>query len=252
MTLGLGQYLAHRRRLAAVGNRPERRVAHAEHRPHAPLTREEWRRITAIFVFFGFTVLFWSVYEQAGSSLTLFADRLTRTEVAGHAFPSSWFQCVQAVFVIALAPLYSVLWIRLGRRAPGSPIKFAVGLLFLGLGIALMVPAAALSAQGRVSPLWLVGVYFLEVVGELCLSPVGLSTVTKLAPVRLVGLMMGVWFLATSIGNKIAGYLASFFDERDPGLMMTLFGSMAVASVLAAGLLVVLAPGMRRLMSGVR
>jgi POT family proton-dependent oligopeptide transporter len=252
MTLGLVQFLAHRRRLTHVGNPPEHSTRQSDREARTPLTTAEWRRIGAIFVFFAFTVLFWSVYEQAGSSLTLFADRLSRNEIFGWEFPSSWYQSVQAVFVIALAPIYSVLWLRLGARQPSSPIKFAVGLLFLGLGIALMVPAAAFAAAGRVSPLWLVGVYFLEVVGEMCLSPVGLSTVTKLAPARLVGLMMGVWFLATALGNKIAGYLGGFFDESNTALMMKLFGSMGIASVVAAGALVLLAPRMRRLMGSIR
>jgi POT family proton-dependent oligopeptide transporter len=252
MTLGLAQFIAHRRRIAHVGGRPARRASARAAAPPEPLSREEWRRIGAIFVLFAFTVLFWSVYEQAGSSLTLFADRLTDNRMFGWEFPSSWYQSVQAVFVIALAPVYSVMWFRLGDRQPASPIKFAVGLFFLGVGTVLMVPAAMLSASGRVSPLWLVGVYFLQVVGELFLSPVGLSTVTRLAPPRLVGLMMGVWFLASSLGNKIAGYLGGFFDEGNTSLMVQLFGSMAVASVVAAGVLVALAPMMRRLMGGVR
>src|SRR6185295_6736085 len=115
----------------------------------------------------------------------------------------------------------------LGPRQPSSPAKFAIGLLFLGLGTSLLVPAAALAVSARVSPVWLVVVYFLQVVGEMCVSPVGLSTVTKLAPAKLVGLMLGVWFLASSLGNKMAGSLGGLFEESDASRNEWLFGSMA-------------------------
>ena len=250
MTLGLIQYLVHRERLRHVGNltTPAERIA----TPNQPLTRQEWLRVAAIGVFFAFTVLFWSVYEQAGSSLTLFADRLTRNEAFGWAFPSSWFQSVQAVFVIALAPVYSAMWLKMDNRQPSSPAKFSIGLLFLGLGTLLMVPAAVMAGSGRVSPWWLVVVYFLQVVGEMCLSPVGLSTVTRLAPAKLVGLMMGVWFLASAIGNKFAGELGGLFDDANPTGNAWLFGGMAAGSLVAAALLAVLTPKVRSLMGGVR
>lgn len=250
MTLGLAQYLAHRRRFANIG------VRTASARPSiaaapALLIADDWRRIGAIAIFFAFTVIFWSVYEQAGSSLTLFADRLTRNEIGGWAFPSSWYQSIQAVWVILLAPIFSIVWLRLGSRQPSSPAKFAIGLLWLGLGTSLLVPAAALAASARVSPLWLVAVYFLQVVGEMCVSPVGLSTVTKLAPAKLVGLMMGVWFLASSLGNKIAGSLGGLFDETNSARNEWLFGSMAAAVLLASALMALTSPRIRRLMGGV-
>lgn len=118
--------------------------------------------------------------------------------------------------MIILAPIFSWLWVRMGDRQPSSPAKFTFGLLFIGLGYVLMVPAAMLTVAGKISPLWLVGLYFLEVMGERCLSPVGLSTVTKLAPARLVGIMMGVWFLAAALGNKLAGYFAIFLMRTIP------------------------------------
>lgn len=216
------------------------------------LTATEWKRLTAIFIFFLFITLFWSIYEQAGSSLNLFADRLTRTEALGFAFPSSWFQAVPALFVIALAPLFSALWLRLGARQPSAPAKFTLGLIALGGGTLLMIPASLLAANARVSPVWLLGVYFLHVVGEMCLSPVGLSTVTKLAPVKLVGLMLGVWFLASALGNKIAGALAGLFNEKDTDLLIKLFGGMTLAAFFAAAVLALLTPAIRRLMSGVK
>ncbi|MBC7999388.1 MAG: peptide MFS transporter, partial [Leptolyngbya sp.] len=143
------------------------------------LTPEELKRIGAIAVLFCFNILFWAIYEQGGSSLNLFADKLTDCRINGWAFPSTWLQSLQAAFVIILAPMFSWLWVKLGDKDPSSPTKFAIGLTFLGLGIGLMVPAATLAQQGKVSPLWLIMVYLFQVIGEMCLSPVGLSTVTK-------------------------------------------------------------------------
>ena len=197
-------------------------------------------------------MLFWAAYEQKGASLNLFALKLVRTEIFGWSFPSSWLQSLTAFYVILLAPLFSVLWVRLGDRQPSSPAKFTLGLLFIGVGYLLMVPVCALTATGRVSPLWLVALYFLEVVGEMCLSPVGLSTVTKLAPARLLGLMMGVWFLAASFGNKIAGYLGGFFEAGSPAVLIRLYGGIAAGLLLATLLLAALAPRIRRLMGTVK
>ena len=127
------------------------------------------------------------------------------TNAFGFEFPASWLQSLTPFYVILLAPVFAKLWVRLGARQPSSPTKFALGLLAIGLAFCLLVPASALTASGKISPLWLVGVYLLDVIGELCLSPVGLSTVTRLSPARFVGLMMGLWFFATSLGNKLAG-----------------------------------------------
>lgn len=252
MCLGLAQYLLHRRHLATVGARPERRApVEAAAAPKEPLTPEEWKRIAAIMVFFTFIVIFWSIYEQAGTSLNLFADRLTNCDLFGWKFPSSWFQSFNPILVITLAPVFSWLWIKLGSRQPSSPAKFAVGLLFIALGIGLMVPASMLAAHGRVSLWWLVAVYMVQVVGELCLSPVGLSTVTKLAPAKLTGLMLGIWFLASSIGNLFAGYFGGFFNDKDTGVLVTLFGTMALVALAAAAILTLLTPSIRKLMGGV-
>jgi POT family proton-dependent oligopeptide transporter len=213
----------------------------------AQLTAGEWKRVGAIFVFFLFTILFWAAYEQKGASLNLLAKDLVRTEVFGMRFPSSWLQSCTPAFVILLAPVFSYLWVRLGKRQPSSPIKFTLGLLFIGLAYCLLVPAAWMTAYGRISPLWLIGLYFLEVVGEMCLSPVGLSTVTKLAPVKLVGIMMGVWFLAASFGNKLAGYLSGFYVPQ-AGTLVKLYGGIAIGLLVSAGLLALLTPRVKRLM----
>jgi proton-dependent oligopeptide transporter, POT family len=144
------------------------------------------------------------------------------------------------VFILALAPLFSWLWIRLGSRQPSSPSKFTLGLTFVGLGMVLMTFAASLTHSGRVSPIWL-GLYLIHTIGELCLSPIGLSTVTKLAPARMVGLMMGVWFLSLSIGNYAAGWAATFYQD-DARSLVRLFGSLALLSLFAAGALCLLIP----------
>ena len=168
------------------------------------------------------------------------------------AFPSSWFQSLQSTYVILLAPVFSWLWIKLGEKQPSSPGKFSLGLLFLGIGIAVMVPAAILTAQGKVSPIFLIAVYFVETLGELCLSPVGLSTVTKLAPARLASLTMGGWFVSTAIGNKLAGHFSGYLQSDSSGAMSYLFGAMAIAALTAAGLLAALTPFIKKLMGSVR
>ena len=200
-------------------------------------------------VFFLAASLFWAAYEQAGSTLNLFGDRYTRTEVLGFSFPSSWFVSVQAGFVILLAPVFAWLWVWLGPREPSSPAKFAIALLFAALAFLLLVPAGVMAQGGvKVSPLWLVGAYFIEELGELSLSPVGLSVVTKLAPTRIVGLMMGVWFLSNALGNKLAGWSAGFISTMP---LATLFGTTAVVMLGAALVMALLIKPVRNLMGGV-
>lgn len=252
MTLGLIVYLLNRRRLGHVGNRTTRQQKKEKQAvPSVPLTRTDWKRIGAIFIFFLFTILFWAAYEQKGASLNLFAKSLVRTEAFGVRFPSSWLQSCTPLFVIMLAPIFSILWVRLGKRQPSSPVKFTLGLMFIGLAYCVLVPASAMTAYGRISPLWLVGLYFIEVVGEMCLSPVGLSTVTKLAPVKLVGIMMGVWFLAASFGNKVAGYLSGFFVANNSTQLVKLYGGIAAGLLISAGLLALLTPKVKKLMGTV-
>ncbi len=212
------------------------------------LKDEDSRRLAAILIFFIAAIVFWAVYEQAGSSLTLFADELTRNEIGSWKFPSSYFQSVNAIFIVAVAPIFAWLWIWLGHRQPSTPFKFALGLGFMGLSFALMMPASQLTAAGRVSPWWLVGVYFLQTLGEMCLSPVGLSTMTKLAPARLVGLVMGIWFLAMSLGNKLAGVIAEDFASTNPQALSNFFFQQTIVVAAATLALFLLTPWVRRLM----
>ncbi len=165
--------------------------------------------------------------------------------------PSSWYQAANPLFVILLAPVFAVLWTKLGDRQPSSPLKFALGLFFLAAGFLLMVPAARLAVEGRVSPLWLFGLYFLQTVGEMFVSPVGLSTFTKLSPARLVGAMMGIWFLGAAFGNKFAGVLASAFGEGDASKLDAFFGQQAAAVFILAAIFLALVPWVRRRMGGV-
>ena len=209
------------------------------------------KRIAAVFVFFIAAMIFWAIFEQAGITIALFADELTRTEVLGWVFPSAWFQSLNPLFVILLVPFFASAWTRLGSNQPSSPMKFVFGLFFLGLSFLLMVPAALLTAEGRVSPLWLIGLFLLQTIGELFLSPVGLSTMTKLAPMKFVGLMLGVWFLAAAWGNKLAGVLGSGFSASDAENLANFFLQQALLVAVAMLLLLALVPWVKKLMSGV-
>jgi len=211
------------------------------------LKGEELRRVLVIFILFVFSILFWMTYEQAGSSLTLFADRLTRTTIFGWTYPSSWFQAVPALFVIIFASIIGALWLKLGDRQPSSPGKFTIGLFFAGIAFVVIAFAATLAGSGRVSPMWLVLVYFLQTIGELCLSPVGLSTTTKLSPGRMVGLMLGVWFLSISIGSYIAGLATGLFAGNDNHALTRGFGIFAGITLAAAIILAVLTPLIKRM-----
>src|SRR2546427_5528485 len=185
MVLGVTQYIFGKDRLRPaldkLGERPKASSA-ARATGGSGSISEEWKRVAAVVVFFVFASLFWAAYEQGGSTLNLFADRYTRLSAFGVSFPSSWFQSVPAAFVILLAPVMGWLWLRLGNREPSSPAKFVLGLLFAGISFLVLVPAAMSAQSGPrilVSPLWLVASYFVLEVGELALSPVGLSVVTK-------------------------------------------------------------------------
>ena len=255
MIFGLVQYIYGRKYLRAGMERLDQAASESKKTETGEVSRglnfttAEWKRLAAIVVFFLFASIFWGAYEQAGSTLNLFADRFTRLSVFGMSFPSSWFQSVPAFFVITLAPLFAWLWVRLGSKEPSSPAKFTLGLLLVGLAFLLLVPGSRIAEAGiRVSPMWLVGVYFLEVVGELCLSPVGLSLVTKLAPRRVIGLMMGVWFLSIAVGSIIAGKMAGFMESYP---MPKLFGSVGTVAVAASIILALLIRPIRKLMGGV-
>jgi POT family proton-dependent oligopeptide transporter len=208
-------------------------------------TRDERNRLVVIVVLFLAAAIFWGGYEQAGSSLNLFAKNSTDLLLGGWEIPASWFQSVPAFYVLVLSVVFTVLWTVLGPRQPSSVAKFALGLVFLGAGFVVMVFAALRVADGgRVGPSWLLVTYFLHVTGEMCLSPIGLSAVTKLAPARVTSTMMGVWFLASSIGSLAAGLAGGLYETLP---LPTLFGLSAVVAVLAGALLGLAVPWLRKL-----
>jgi POT family proton-dependent oligopeptide transporter len=174
---------------------------------------EERKRVIALFIVVFFVIFFWAAYEQAGSSMNLFADKNTDLHDGSRAVPSSWIQSVHPVVILVFAPLFAMMWTALGRRRrePSTALKMVLGLALLATGFLFMVLGGSRADTGvLVSPFWLVAAYTFHTWGELCLSPVGLSYVTKVAPVRFASLLMGVWFLANAAANKIAGSLAAY------------------------------------------
>jgi proton-dependent oligopeptide transporter, POT family len=258
MALGLVQYVVGKRRLQPALDRlekapkPQTQNAAQTEGSGWNLTSTEWKRLSVIVVFFLVAILFWGAYEQAGSTLNLFADRYTRTELFGFSFPSSWFQSVQPIFVVILAPVFAWLWVKLGPHEPSTPGKLAIGVFAMAIAFLMLVPAGAMaqSAAGvRVSPWWLIVSYALSEVGEICLYPVGLSAVTKLSPPRIVGLMMGVWMLSNAFGNKLAGWAAGFFSTTP---LNTLFGTVGVILLVTGVVFALLVKPLQRLMGGVQ
>ncbi|MGH8597453.1 MAG: peptide MFS transporter, partial [Gammaproteobacteria bacterium] len=201
-------------------------------------TADERHRLKQILVLFLAAVVFWSLFEQGGSTLNLFAARDTDRYLPwlGYEFPATWFQSLNPLLIIVLAPVFAWGWVALGPRNPASTIKFMLGLILAAAGFAVLIAAAKIAEAGvKVSPWWLVATYGLQTLGELCLSPVGLSAMSRLAPSRIAGLTMGVWFLATSAGNYLGGRTASLYDAFTlPQLfsVVTIFG-LSAAAVLA-------------------
>jgi POT family proton-dependent oligopeptide transporter len=227
------------------------------------LTGIEKGRVAVIGVLFMAAAVFWAGFEQHGSSFNLVGERLTNRVIAGWEAPAGWLQSANPMFIILFAPLFAWLWIYLARtgREPSSPAKFAIGLLLLGTGFVVMIFAMTRSAQGElISPMWLLAAFYLHTMGELTLSPVGLSTVTKLAPRRMVGQMMGIWFMASSLGNLIAGQVAGMIGSEEieaageisPAAASTVFTTVAIVGIGAGLLLLLLTPLVKRWMGGVK
>ncbi len=218
------------------------------------LTTIEKKRIMVLFTFFLAASLFWAGYEQQGSSLQIFADRYTDLNLFGWLMPSSWIQNLSPAFILIFSPITGILWLWLARKNISfpTPAKFATGLLLLGFGYLAMVFASRLALTGvKVTPLFLVFTYLFHTLGELCLSPVGLSAFAKLSPKRYVSQLMGVWFVATALGNLIAGLFAGGFDAKNVQQMPQLFLSV-VYFALGFGLLMLLfARPLKRWMGGI-
>jgi len=212
-------------------------------------TPEERKRLAVVGVLFVASTIFFSIFEQAGSTLNLFAQRSTNTVLLGWDFPASWFQSLNSLYIITLAPVFAWLWMRLGSRDPSSPAKFVFGLLGASIGFAILIVPAGRAMEGQmVSPMWLVMTYFFHTCGELCLSPVGLSAMTKLAPARVGGFLMGVFFLSISVGNYLGGRMASLYESLE---LPDLFGAVALFALGAAVVLALLVKPAKRMMGGV-
>jgi POT family proton-dependent oligopeptide transporter len=250
MVLGVITYVSGKKYLTPV--EPEERAAevHKSGEVAEPgLTPAEQTRMYVLAILWCFCVVFWAGYEQAGTSLNLFADRATSLTLFGFNYPSSWFQSIAPLCVWVFAGIFAVLWTWLGKigREPSSPVKFTMGLMFLSLSYLLIVQGARIHEQQHilVSGLWLGGVYLLQTFGEICLYPTGMSMVTKLSPPRLVGRMMGFWFLSIAIGNWIAGQVAGMLKDRP---FSSVFWIAFVISGVAALLLALLIPTINRML----
>jgi proton-dependent oligopeptide transporter, POT family len=222
----------------------------------AGLSRDERKKALVLIVLFLGSVLFWTGYEQAGSSLNLFAERYTdRTIDAFHfVIPTEWFQSLNPVFIIVFSPLLAWTWLALARRHlnPSAPAKFAIGIMLVGAGFLVMAGAAQLVAGGsKVLPTWLTITYLLHTFGEICLSPVGLSYSTKLAPKRLAGQIMGMWFLSLSLGNLMAGIVAGQFDAQNLAAMPGTYMKLVYCMVGLGILLLFISRPVKRLMGDV-
>ncbi len=182
-----------------------------------PLTKEEKQRIGVIFIISVFVIFFWAAFEQAGASLTFFAEEQTNRELFGWTVPTAYFQSVNAVAIVILAPIIAALWLWLGKRnaEPSSPVKQALGLFLLAVGyLVIAFGVKGIEPGVKVSMMWLIGLYVIHTLGELCLSPIGLSMVVKLSPAKFASLLMGVWFLSTAAANKFAGVLSALYPEE--------------------------------------
>jgi POT family proton-dependent oligopeptide transporter len=174
----------------------------------------EKKKVSVIFVVSFFVIFFWSAFEQAGASLTFFAEEQTNRTLGTYTIPSSFFQSLNSTFVVAFAPIFAWLWLKLGKYEPGSPAKMALGLFLLALGYLWIAFGVHNVASGvKVSMIWLTGMYALHTCGELCLSPIGLSLVNKLAPIKFASLLMAVWFTANAFANKFAGVLSGLYPD---------------------------------------
>ncbi len=226
------------------------------------LNQVEKERIWVIFIAAFFVIFFWAAFEQAGASLTFFADEQTDRVIFGWEMPASWFQSFNAAFIVIFAPVFSAFWLKMGDRQPSSPKKQAIGLALLAIGY-LYIAFGVNGVEGgtKVSMIWLTGLYLLHTFGELCLSPIGLSMVNKLAPARLASLLMGVWFLANATANKFAGMLSALYPETGKptnfiGYAMTntydFFLLFVVMAGIASIILFLLSKRLEKLMHGIK
>lgn len=229
------QLLFANRYLGKVGEEPSAKLSLANAGGvKKPLTHEEKDRIKVMFVIFVFVVLFWASFEQAGGLMNIYASERTDRMLPSLGFevPAGWFQSMNPFYVILLAPVFSLIWSNLGKRSPSTPTKMVFGLLLTAIAFLIMVGAVIdQKAHGLASMWWLAAAYLFQSMGELCISPVGLSMTTKLAPLRFASLMMGLWFLINFFANILAGFVGSYAEQFGE---MTIFGGIVVANLIFA------------------
>lgn len=223
------------------------------------LDESERKKVLAICIMFLSTTMFYAGYEGQGSSLNLFADRYTDMFVGKFEMPASWLQSAPPIFVLIFVPVFAWLWVWLAKRNlnPSTPVKTALGLIFMGVGYLVMMGASMIVIGGeKPLPTWLIFTYMFHTFGEICLYPIGLSAVTKLSPQRLVGQMMGVFFMALALGNLVAGLFAGQFDDEsitaNPNLLMDLFGLIVKIMLISGAVVLVFAKPIRKLMGNIR
>ncbi|QBY05460.1 MFS transporter [Thalassotalea sp. HSM 43] len=220
-----------------------------------PLTAEERDRVKVIVIMSVISIVFWVSYEQAGGLLNIYAKDFTDRHIFGWEMPASWLQSVSAIFVVMFAPVFAGLWTKLGDKQPSSPRKFAFSLLLVGIGFLFMV-AATMQQDGdlnvKVSVLYLIVTYMFLVFGELCISPIGLSLVSKLAPIKYLSLLMGVWFACSAIANKVAGVVGGLIGEGPEQInnALSIFAGLAVSGFIAGGLVLLMADKLVEWMHG--
>jgi POT family proton-dependent oligopeptide transporter len=222
------------------------------------LDADEKKKVMAILLIFLTVMMFYAGYEGQGSSLNLFADRYTNMFIGTFEMPSSWLQSAPSFFVLLLVPFFAWLWVRLAKKNlnPSTPIKLVLGLVFMGLGYLVMMKASAIVVAGsKPLPTWLITTYMLHTVGEICLYPIGMSAITKLSPKRLVGQMMGVFFMALALGNLVAGLYAGEFNAdaitQNPSVLIDLFGLIVKIMFVAAVVVLLFAKPLRKLMGNI-
>ena len=222
--------------LGEIGTQPSAKIALAKSGGvKKPLTPQEVDRLKVIFMLFIFVMLFWASFEQAGGLMNIYAAEKTDRMIGDFQVPAGWFQSLNPLYIILLAPIFSIMWTRLGARNPSTPKKMVLGLFLTAFGFLFMIAAVFdQEANGLASMHWLALAYLFHTMGELCISPVGLSMVTKLSPLRLASLMMGVWFLVNFFANLLAGIIGSFADELGE---MAIFSGIAITDVIFALLL---------------
>ncbi len=232
MVIGVILYLFGQRYLAE-DQLTRSEAAHAE---NAPITGKEWKAITGLVVLCVLNIVFWAVYEQQGNTVQIFADRQTDWHILGWEMPSTWFQAVNPLFIFALTPVLNMLWGWQSSRKsePASVIKMGYGCVLLGVSfLPLMWITTGLRADQRINFMWLVGCTLIYTIGELYLSPIGLSLVTKVAPARLVGMLMGMWFLSSFFGNFLSGYIGTYYERMPRESFFLLLAVLGIASGIA-------------------